>query len=220
MLRVTWRAPLMRVGLVSLLALALGGCAAQAGQTSAVMATPTNGLITAGTPDGSADPTPASVPTATFVVIPGTPGAFGPACQAKQLSLTIMIDESTSGISTEMGKVTNHSSSACSLFGFPGAQLLDAQRAPMAIQVLRQTSGVWSGVFPEEHVQIAPGASAYFAVAWSAIPTGAQTNCPASGYFAMTPPDDSSAVTAEDPTHVCGGAITISPFTNAPFMGS
>ncbi len=118
-----------------------------------------------------------------------------------------------------MGTVTNHSTEACSLFGFPGAQLLDAQRTPLALQVLRATSGVWSGVFPEQHIQLTPGASAYFAVAWSAAPTDTQTSCLASSYFALTPPDDKGVVVATDVIHVCG-AITISPFQNAPFMGS
>ena len=40
-----------------------------------------------------------------------------------------------------------------------------------------------------------------------------------SSAFAMTPPDDSGVVQATDVIHVCG-AITISPFQNAPFMGS
>jgi hypothetical protein len=57
------------------------------------------------------------------------------------------------------------------------------------------------------------------AVAWAAEATGAQTSCLASGYFALTPPDDTSVVTATDVIHVCG-AITISPFQNAPFIAS
>jgi len=89
----------------------------------------------------------------------------------------------------------------------------------MTVQVLKATSGVWSGVFPEQHIQLAPGAAAYFAVAWSAEAAGAQTSCLASSYFALTPPDDNGAVQATDVIHVCG-AITISPFQNAPFMGS
>jgi hypothetical protein len=153
------------------------------------------------------------------VVIAGTPGAYGPACRAQQLTLKFAIDESTTGTSTQMGTVTNRSTAACSLFGFPGAQLLDSQRTPMTVPVLKATSGVWSGVFPEQHIQLAPGAAAYFAVAWSAEATDTQTSCLASSYFTMTPPDDTGVVQATDVIHVCG-AITISPFQNAPFMGS
>jgi hypothetical protein len=57
------------------------------------------------------------------------------------------------------------------------------------------------------------------AVAWSAEATDTQTSCLASSYFTMTPPDDTGVVQATDVIHVCG-AITISPFQNAPFMGS
>lgn len=212
MIRSLWRTAPQWAALALALVVALAGCATQAAApTASPSPTPTNDVVNIGASSPS--------PTATFVVIAGTPGAYGPACQAKQLALTFAIDESSTGTSTQMGTVTNHSTTACSLFGFPGAELFDAQHAPIAVQVFQATSGVWSGVFPEQHIQLAPGASAYFATAWSTASTGAQISCFTSSYFALTPPGETSAVTGADTIHVCD-TITVSPFQNAPFMGS
>jgi hypothetical protein len=219
--RWSWRSLAQSLALVGLLAGALGGCAAQSGPSlgAAASPTPTNDIISVDATNTPADPTLSLPPTPTFVVIPDTSGPYGPACHAKQLTLRFAIDAASSGTSTQMGTVTNQSTAACSLFGFPDAQLLDAQRAPMTLPMLKATSGVWSGVFPEQRIQLAPGASAYFATAWSQSPTDAQMSCLMSSYFALTPQGDSSAVTSTDVIRVCG-AITISPFQIAPFMGS
>lgn len=198
----------LMLALAAPLALALGGCATQA-------ATPPSATATATVSSTVTSVAPA--PTATFAVLPDASTAYGPACVASQLKLSFTINFSSS---VEMGTVTNTSSSACSVFGFPGAQLLDAQRQPMTTRVSQATAGPWSGVFPEQRLQVAPGAAVYFALAWSATSSGAQESCAASSYLALTPPGDTSAVTAPNPIQACGGAITLSPFQPAPFMGS
>ncbi|MGH2505746.1 MAG: DUF4232 domain-containing protein [Ktedonobacterales bacterium] len=208
MSRSIWRRCPQQValGLVMALGLALASCDAQAAATSSPSATPT----------AAASPTVAPSPTATFVVLPDDASVtYGPACTAAQLKLSWAISFSSAD---EMGTLTNSSSAACSLFGFPGAQLLDAQRQPLTTQVSRATSGVWGGVMPEQRLQVAPGGSVYIAVKWAN--SGAQGACAAAAYLALTPPAGASAVMASDPITVCGGALTISPFQIAPFMAS
>ena len=192
------------------LMLALGGCATQAGTLPAATTS------SAVSPTATTATTAAPTPTATFVVLPDAASSYGPACVASQLTLSIGIDYSSS---VEMGTMTNRSSAACSVFGFPGAELLDAQRQPMQTRVSLTTSE-GSGVFPEQKLQVAPGASVYFAVTWSKTPSGAQSSCAAASYFALIPPGDTKPVTAPDPIQPCDGAITLSPFQPAPFMGS
>jgi hypothetical protein len=188
--------------------LALGGCATQAGTPP----TATTSSIASSTAT-----TAAPSPTATFVVLPDAATAYGPACVASQMKLSFAIDNSSSD---EMGTLTNISNSACSLFGFPGAELFDASQ-PIRLQVLQATSSPpWGGVFPEQRIQLAPGAVAYFAVQWSSAPAGAASGCSTVAHFAMTPPNDTASVVASDPIHVCGDSITVSPFQNAPFMAS
>jgi hypothetical protein len=200
-----WRAIAQRaalgLALGAALIVGLAGCAGQA-------ATPAGPATTAA---------PAPSPTATFAVLPDASSSYGAACMASQLKLSFAIDFSAS---TEMGTVTNASTSACSLFGFPGAELFDASQ-PIRLQVLQATSSPpWGGVFPEQRIQLAPGAAAYFAVKWSSATSGAASSCPTVAHFAMTPPNDTASVVANDPIHVCGDSITISPFQPAPFMAS
>ena len=160
---------------------------------------------------------PAPSPTATFVVLPDASSSYGPACVASQLKLSFAINFSAS---TEMGTVTNTSTSACSLFGFPGAELFDASQ-PIRLQVLQATSSPpWGGVFPEQRIQLAPGAAAYFAVQWSSATSGTASSCPTVVHFVMTLPNDTASVVASDPIHVCGDSMTISPFQPAPFIAS
>lgn len=199
-----WRATAQRAALGLTLIVALAGCAGQAATSAGPTATAT---ISAPSPS----------PTATFAVLPDASSSYGPACVASQLKLSFAIDQSSA---VEMGTVTNTSTSACSLFGFPGAGLFDASQ-PIRLQVLQATSSPpWGGVFPEQRIQLAPGAAAYFAVKWSSATSGAASSCPTAAHFAMTPPNDTASVVASDPIHVCGDSITISPFQPAPFMAS
>lgn len=197
------------VALVVALSVALAGCASQAAPSASPSPTPTNDIATVGSPSPS--------PTATFVVIPGTPGADAPACRTVQLTLKVSIDFSSA---RQMGTLTNASMVTCSLFGFPDLQLLNANHIPLSTTVSQSTSPeVWSGVFPEQHIQLAPGASAYFAVAWSATPADAQTTCLAASYLAVSMPNEGGDTVGADPIAACGGDLTVSPFQNAPFMG-
>lgn len=202
-----WRATAQRAALGLTLIVALAGCAGQAATSAGPTAT--------SAPTTTAAPAPS--PTATFAVLPDASSSYGPACVASQLKLSFAIDQSSA---VEMGTVTNTSTSACSLFGFPGAGLFDASQ-PIRLQVLQATSSPpWGGVFPEQRIQLAPGAAAYFAVKWSSATSGAASSCPTAAHFAMTPPNDTASVVASDPIHVCGDSITISPFQPAPFMAS
>ena len=208
MMRMTdsiWRAIAQRAAPGLALIVALAGCAGQAATPAGPTATKPPSM------------TIAPSPTATFVVLPDASTSYGPACVASQLTLSFAIAYSSS---SEMGTVSNTSTSACSLFGFPGAELLDASQ-PIRLQVLQATSSPpWGGVFPEQRIQLAPGAAAYFAVKWSSATSGAASSCPTAAHFAMTPPNDTASVVASDPIHVCGDSITISPFQPAPFMAS
>lgn len=203
-----WRPQWVALGLVMALGLTLAGCDAQAATTPSPSATRA----------ATATHTVAPSPTATFVVLSDDASVtYGPACKAAQLKLSWAIDFSSAD---EMGTLTNTSGAVCSLFGFPNAQLFDAQRQPLPTQVSRATSGVWGGVMPEQRLRVAPGGSVYIAVKWANAGSGAQGACAAAAYLALTPPDDASAVMASDPITVCGGAITISPFQIAPGMAS
>lgn len=180
----------------------LGGCATQA---AAPQASPTP-------IPSSKQPISPSTPEAspTNVVIVGTPGVYGPPCQANQLSLAIEQDGVAMGNVGEWGKLTNHSTAACSLFGFPSVQPLDAQRRPMTVQVHQQTSAYLYSI-PEQRTQLASGASAYFIIEFTDVPSGNATSCPVSSYLAVTPPNDSGALTIAAQVDDCDGNLYVSP---------
>lgn len=203
---VHWQALLMRAGLAPLLALALGGCAAGtlSGQTQAQETT--SAQMSTVTPQ---DATP----------MPTTPIAFGPTCRPDQLTLAIKFLGAAMGNVGEQDHFTNHSTSACSLYGFPGAQLLDAQRNQMATHTHLQTSAYLYPTQPMLRVEMAPGASAYFIVEWTDVPTGSATSCPMSSYLSVTPPNASSVLTIAAQIGACGGDLYLSPVEPTPIMG-
>lgn len=175
---------------------ALGGCAAQ---LPAVQAT-----------------APTSTQEATLTATVATVAT----CLPTQLSLTTKQAGAAAGHSGEMGIFTNISTTVCSLYGFPGAQMLDAQRNQMTTHALWQTSAYMYSNQPKQTVQLAPGGSAYFAVTWSDVPIGSDTSCPMSSYLAVTPPNDFSVLTVPNQITACGGNLEISPVEPTPMFGA
>jgi len=206
---ITLRGSLAHAGLLPLLALALalGGCATQA-QSAASTSTATL--------------TPAPMPTATphdATSAPSAPAVIGPTCRPDQLTLAIKFLGAATGNVGEMAHFTNHSTVACSLYGFPGAQLLNAQRDPMITHTHWQTSAYLYTTQPVSHVQMAPGAAAYFVVEWEDVPSGSATSCPLASYLEVTPPNDYSAITIANTVGACGGNLYISPVEPTQFTG-
>lgn len=200
------RLALRNVTMTLPLVLALAGCATQAAQPGVTpMATLASNIA-------SKNPTSAATPAATptNVLIAGTPGVYGPTCQTAQLSLTTEPLGAAMGNVGEWGRLTNHSTTACSLYGFPGARLLDARRNPMTVRVHWQTSAYLYSL-AAQRVQLAPGASAYFVIETTDVPSGSATSCPVSSYLDITPPNDVSALTVADKIDDCDGNLYISP---------
>ena len=118
-------------------------------------------------------------------------------------------------------QLRNVSQTACSLFGYPGAQLLDAKGGDLPTRV--QRGGAF---FPETRRQprkvlLVPGQAARFVFGYSTNPeygsgaTGAPQSCPAAAKVEVTPPNTYSrlAVTMSsgDSFAPCGGVLVASP---------
>src|SRR5262249_19812798 len=72
-------------------------------------------------------------------------------------------------------------------------QMLDGSDAPTP--TIDVPGGGFFGGFPGPSPFIlAPGASALFGLAWSDVPTGAETTCPAAASLAITPPGQLTAL--------------------------
>lgn len=150
-------------------------------------------------------------PSPTLVVIVGAPGAFGPTCLPSQLTVTMTFAGVAAGSVAQDATFTNHSQAPCSLNGFPTPQLLDSQRNVMAAQIEDTEQGMWSGTVPIQPVQLAPGASAYFVMFWSEVPSGTTASCATSAYLAVTAPNTHGAITIADKVGPCDGRLFISP---------
>ncbi|HEY7975951.1 MAG TPA: DUF4232 domain-containing protein [Ktedonobacterales bacterium] len=215
MMRLVWRPLAQRVALALLLVGALGGCAAQ-GPSAQTPPTATSAPTGAAATD---TPIPTQVAPATSTPQPGTPSVTVLNCQPAQLIFTIHTGGGAAGHIGQMGQFTNQSSATCSLYGFPGAQMLDAQHNPMPTHALWQTSAYMYTNQMKQLVQLAPGASAYFAVTWSDVTVGSATSCPASAYLSVTPPNDFSVLTVADQINACDSNLEISPVEPTAFMG-
>jgi hypothetical protein len=107
--------------------------------------------------------------------------------------------------------LSNASAVACTLFGYPGVQMLDASGRPIPTQV----SHGGSYTFPVETpmvVTLPPGGQASFFLGYADVPSGTETSCPQSARLALTPPGSTGTVQLADQIAPCGGgAVAVSP---------
>lgn len=88
--------------------------------------------------------------------------------------------------------LTNHSARTCTVYGYVGLQLVDANRRFMPNTVKRATSGRFHDHGPTP-ISLAPGQSAQAGIGYSDIPYGNESNatqCPPVRYLEVTPPDE------------------------------
>jgi len=95
--------------------------------------------------------------------------------------------------------------------GYPGAQLLDASGTELPTHVVSGGNLQFTNFAPAP-VVLAAGATAYFNLAYSDVPTGTETSCPSAAQIEVFPPHavDHDVVT----THIvvcAAGTLTVSP---------
>jgi hypothetical protein len=120
-------------------------------------------------------------------IIP-TPVA-GDRCHTAGLSLAVVGSEGAAGTIFDTLRFTNNLSVPCTMFGFVGAQMLDAQNSPVPTQVVRG-GGMLSNLPGPQTVDVAPGGTADFTLSWSDVPVGNETTCPPATQLAVIPPDE------------------------------
>jgi hypothetical protein len=197
MLRKLWGARALVAALPLVMLGALAGCAVPTGTTTIVVIAPTPaGATPVGTQGTSATATPA-----------------GPAtCQPNQLTLSIVTSQGAAGHQGEMDQFTNKSNTTCTLYGFPGAVLLDGAQHPLPTKAVWETDAYMYRNQQKTLVTLHPGGAAYFIVSWSDVTVGSETSCPTAAYLSVTPPNDFSVLTVADAITACGGGtLDISP---------
>jgi hypothetical protein len=156
-----------------------------------------------GVPDTSLPPEPptgGSGPTSTAKPSPGR-------CHTNELSVTTGPVGAAAGTIDAAFVLTNTTKATCSLFGYSGFSLLDAQGHAIIGDVIR--GGTAYAIKPQ-HISLAPGRAASFSVRYSDVPTGNGT-CQTSATALITPPDETTQLTIRDQAPVCGSPFTVSP---------
>ena len=131
-------------------------------------------------PGPSAAATPAVAPTP-------TPSPAAPqACTADELTLTPGGTQGAAGHMFVSATLTNSGGVACTLLGFPSAQFLSGDGAPIPTRVVGQ-GGQLSNTPAPALVLLAPGKGAGFQVSWGDVPVG-DGPCASAASIQLGPP--------------------------------
>lgn len=141
-----------------------------------------------------------------------------PTCQNIQL---LIRPHSSNGAAGHIGliyRIHNLSGRPCSLYGYPGVQLLDRHFVSMPTTVTR--GGSFIGSIPKQRVSLPAGGNAYFTLLYSDVPTGNGPCRTARNLMIFAPNNFLPVVTYAAPNGggitACNGAVNVSPVIAQP----
>lgn len=167
-------------------------------------------------PTTSVSPTPSEPP----VAVPNRPAPTLARCHASDLSGERAAIGAAMGSAYSLYRLTNTSQHSCTMYGFPGLQLLDAQNQPL-LTTTRWSDGRLAQPGPVL-VRLEPGQQAHFHLAVGTVPDGTKPACVSASKLLVTPPDETTALTITVGIYACanGGldasAIRAGPGTSDP----
>jgi hypothetical protein len=198
------------------LTLAMAGCgtshhSSTATSTSTTAPTAASTSPAAAAPPSSSPPTtsgpPAGAPATTAAGTPATTiaAAAAPGCLATQLAVQVGPATGAAGSVGYTNDFKNISSTTCTLYGYPGLQMLTANSQPIPTDVIRGTS-VTVPYVPEKLVTLVPGARADFDMGFAASTGYGNAKCPTSTRVEFTAPNDFQSLTVALAIQPYGGA--------------
>ena len=141
-----------------------------------------------------------------------------PSCRNTQLTIRYKSSNGAAGHVGIIYRIHNLSAQACTLFGYPGVQLLDRQFLSLPTTVHRGT-GDLVGPIPRQLVRVAAHGNAYFALGYSDVPVMNQP-CKTAYYLMIFAPNDVLPVVTyafgRGGITACAGSIYVSPVTARP----
>ena len=141
-------------------------------------------------------------------------------CYTNQLTAAVVGSSGATGHIAMQIRFHNRSARTCTLFGYPGALLLNARRQPLPTHVQRG-DGFISGISHRPHlVRLNPGANAYAVFEWAHIPTPGQ-RCPTAPSLLVTPPNTYRSLLVSfrrGGVDACGGNLTVTPVQARPYQ--
>jgi hypothetical protein len=137
--------------------------------------------------------------------------AAGTACAARDLLSSVVGSQGAAGTFELTFALRNSSTSPCPMDGYPSAQLLDSSGTELPTHVVSGGNLQFTNFAPAA-LQLAPGATAYFNLAYSDVPSGTETTCPTAAQIEITPPHAvDHDVVAVQIMACSAGTLTVSP---------
>jgi membrane-bound inhibitor of C-type lysozyme len=161
----------------------------------------------------AAAPVPPALPGQTTTPAPGGVLPASTPCKGPQLKLAAEGGDAGAGNRVRNFSLQNLGAQACSLTGYPGVTVQDAQgRAVTSIRADQSPGSYFRQGQAPTPVELAPRAKAYFEVAWNVVPDETmQKTCPSVATLRATAPGDTAAVSLPFEFQPCGGKIRVSP---------
>ncbi len=172
-------------------------------------AAPSTTAVSGAAPTTAAPSTTAVPPTsaAGAGAVGGSPGR----CRSSALRASAYsLNGATGSVGSAIG-LTNVGGGPCTLYGYPGLQLLGPAGGLLPTQVIRG-SYVTVPALPAQAVPLAPGDQAHFYYGYSEV-GGESGACQVSSQVEVTPPNDFHYLVISLAIQPCGGNVWVSPVT-------
>jgi Protein of unknown function (DUF4232) len=142
-----------------------------------------------------------------------------PRCSNIQLTIRSGQSQGAAGHIAVIYRLHNMWNQPCTLFGYPGLQLLDRNFHSLPTHLHRGAGGIIGG-FPARLVRVGPYGNAYFALGYSDVEINNQP-CRQVSYLMIIPPNDYLPVVTYATSHgqailACSGNIDITPVSAHP----
>jgi hypothetical protein len=177
-------------------AVVLGGCSSNK-QAATSTSAPTT---TTSSPASTTTPT-------TSTTVPGCTGA--------NYTVKVLGTEGAAGTNEVTFGLRNTASATCTLFGYPGIQLVGAGGADIATDEVEGGSESFTD-FARTNVSVGPAATVYFNIGYSDVTTGTESSCPTTTAVQVIPPNTTTPLTVDGQFNVCNaGTVDVSPVFGA-----
>jgi hypothetical protein len=132
------------------------------------------------------------------------PPQSGEPCHTAGLEVALVSVDAGAGNRVGTFHFTNTLDVDCSVFGYPGAQLLDDAGNPLPTTVVRG-GGYFTNDPPAVVVDVPALGAATFRIHWGQVPVGNETTCPTASRMAVTPPDEYVSLAIPIQIQACRG---------------
>ena len=152
----------------------------------------------------------AAQPVSPPLQLPPTPVAVTE-CTSTQLSARTVSEEGAAGTILDTLQLVNTSNVTCTVQGYPTVLMFDSFGTLLSTNDV-PGGGILARPPGSSPIVLAPGAASPFGLAWSDVPVGSETTCPAAAMLGITPPDGITALSVALMIAPCGGGtIDVGP---------